>query len=84
MEVQNLSLLFAITAPVAAVAALHVWLALNGERGSLLLPHLGAIESTSSPACVLGAIVKADARVRAEEAARTAEAANDESAREAA
>ena len=84
MEAQNLSLLFAITAPVAALAALHVWLALHGERGSLLLPDHGAIEPTSCPACVLGAMVKAAARVRVLEVARDAEAANDESVREAA
>ena len=85
MDAQNLSLLFAISTPIAAVVALHAWLALNGERGSLLLPDRGAIVPTSSPrACVLGAIVKAAARVRAEVAMLNAEAANDENAREAA
>ncbi len=84
MDVQNLSLLIAITAPVAALAALRVWLALHGERGSLLLPDRGEIEPTSCPACVLGAIVKAAARLRVEETASSAQAANDESVREAA
>ena len=85
MDASNLSLLFAISVPVAAVAALHAWLALNGERGSLLLPHLGAIVPiSSSRARERAAIVKAAARVRAKVAALNAEAANDASAREAA
>jgi hypothetical protein len=77
MDASNLSLLFAITAPVAALAALHVWLALNGERGTLLLPDRGELESISCQACVLGAIMKAAARARAEASAMRIEAAND-------
>lgn len=82
MDASNLSLLFAVTAPVAAVAALHVWLALNGERGTLLLPERGEFEATSCQACVLGAMMKASARARAEANARRIEAANDACERE--
>jgi len=65
MDASNLSLLFAIAVPVGAVAALHVWLALNGENGTLLLPAAsGGFNLRTSQACVLGAIVKAAARVR--------------------
>lgn len=77
MDATSFSLLFAISAPVATLAALHVWLALNGERGTLLLPGHGELEATSCQACVLGAMMKAGARARAEAAAMRIEAAND-------
>jgi hypothetical protein len=77
MDASNVSLLFAISAPVAALAALHVWLALNGESGTLLLPERGELETTWCRACVLGAIMKATGRARAEASARRIEAAND-------
>lgn len=77
MDATSFSLLFAISTPVAAIAALHVWLALNGERGTLLLPERGDLEATSSQASVLGAMMKAAARARAEAAAMRIEAAND-------
>lgn len=82
MDASNLSLLFAISAPVAALAALHVWLALNGERGTLLLPDRGELESDSCQACVLGAMMKAASRARVEANARRIEAANDPCERE--
>lgn len=84
MDAQNLSLLLAISIPVAAIAALHVWLALNGERGTLLLPSLSGYESTSCPVLVLGAVVAAKARARAAEKALVIEAANEEYVHEAA
>lgn len=84
MDALNLGLLFAISVPVGALAALHVWLSLHGERGTLLLPALGEIEATSCPACVLGAMVKAAARARVEERAMKIAAANDGGEREAA
>ncbi len=82
MDASNLSLLFAITVPVAAVAALHAWLALNGERGTLLLPASGEYDLRTCPACVLGAMVKAAARARLARTAGSGKAANDESFRE--
>jgi len=84
MDASNLGLLVAISAPVAAIAALHVWLALNGERDTLLLPHTGKIESNWCPACVVGAMAKASARARVEANALRVAAANDESVRESA
>ena len=84
MDALNLSLLFAISAPVAAIAALQVWLALNGERGTLLLPSLGRFESTSCSTLVLSAAAAAKARARAEEKAHRLDAANEEFVHEAA
>jgi hypothetical protein len=84
MEALNLSLLFAICVPVAAVAALNVWLALKGERGTLLLPSLGGFESKSYSTLVLSAAAAAKARARAEEKANRIDAANDEYVHEAA
>lgn len=84
MDASNLSLLFAISAPIASLAALHTWLAINGERGTLLVPERGELESMSCQACVLGAIVKATARARAEATALRIAAANDACEREAA
>lgn len=84
MDALNLSLLVAISIPVGAIAALHVWLALNGERGTLLLPSLSGYESDSCPALVLGAIAAAKARSRAAEKASLIEAANEEYVHEAA
>ena len=77
MDASNVSLLFAISAPVATFAALQVWLAMNGERGTLLLPERGELEANTCQACVLGAMLKAAARARAEAAAMRIEAAND-------
>jgi hypothetical protein len=82
MDASNLSLLVAITVPVAALAALHVWLALNGERGTLLLPAIGEFNLRTCPACVLGAMVKSAASARLARIPRALEAANDESFRE--
>ena len=82
MDASNLSLLFAISVPVGALAALHVWLALKGERGTLLLPATGEFDLRTCPACVLGAMIKAAARARVEHYARMAQAANDESVRD--
>jgi hypothetical protein len=84
MDASNLSLLFAVSAPVCSIAALHLWLKVKGERGTLLLPDRGAYEPTSCQACVLGAMVKAQARARAEENALRIAAANDGCEREAA
>ena len=84
MDVLNLGLLFAISVPVGAIAALHTWLGLNGERGNLLLPASGVFESSSFQACVLGAMLKAASRARAEENALRIAAANDGFEREAA
>lgn len=82
MDASSLSLLVAITVPVAAVAALHVWLALNGERGTLLLPATGEFDLRTCPACVLGAMVKAAAAARLARIPASLEPANDESFRE--
>jgi len=77
MDASNLSLLVAITVPVAALAAQHAWLALNGERGTLLLPATGEFDLRTCPACVLGAILKSAARARLARIPRSLEAAND-------
>jgi len=82
MDASNVSLLVAISVPVAALAALHVWLALNGERGTLLLPATGDFDLRACPACVLGAMVKSAARTRLARIPRSLQAANDESFRE--
>ena len=82
MDASNLSLLVAITVPVAALAALHAWLAMNGERGTLLMPATGEFDLRTCPACVLGAMVKSAARARLARIPRALEAANDESFRE--
>jgi hypothetical protein len=82
MDAPNLWLLFAITVPVAAVAALHAWLALNGERGTLLLPATGGFDLRTCPACVLGAILKSAERARLARFPAALEPANDESFRE--
>lgn len=84
MEAPNLGLLLAISMPVAAVLALHTWLAIHGERGTLLVPDTGEYEAISCPACVLGAKVKAAARARIEESVARIAAANDGVEREAA
>ena len=41
LEVHEIALLVAVAAPVAAIAGLNLWLFVFGERGTLLLPHLG-------------------------------------------
>ncbi len=84
MDASSLSLLFAVCVPVLVIAGLHAWLALNGERGTLLLPDTGPYESKSSPVLVLMAMAAASARARAEANARLLEAANDETIHEAA
>jgi hypothetical protein len=83
MDASTLGQLIAITVPVAAVAALHAWLALKGERGTLLLPQTGAFQETWCPTCVLGAIANATARARlAQRYAHGVSAANDGTFRE--
>ena len=37
----EVALLIAVSIPVAAILALNLWLFVFGERGTLLLPHLG-------------------------------------------
>jgi hypothetical protein len=41
LEIHEAALLIAVAIPVAAVAGLNLWLLVSGERGTLLLPHLG-------------------------------------------
>ena len=42
--IENYALLFAVAAPVLALAVMNVLLALGGERGTLLLPSAGPFE----------------------------------------
>lgn len=39
--IHEIALLVAVALPVAAIVALNLWLFVFGERGTLLLPHLG-------------------------------------------
>lgn len=41
--------LVAFASPVLALVALNVWLALGGERGTLLLPTAGAAHPAAGP-----------------------------------
>ena len=70
------ALLIAVALPAVAIVGLNLWLALNGERGTLMLPSSGNYEIPALPALVMGAAAKA-------RAIRTV-AANDEFVREAA
>ena len=42
--IENYAQLFAIAAPVLTLAGLNLFLALGGERGTLLLPSAGPFE----------------------------------------
>jgi hypothetical protein len=76
MDVLNLSLLAAAALPPAVVLGLNAWLALNGERGTLLVPTAARYECLSCPTLVLSAVAKAQAA--------QVEVANDDYARKAA
>lgn len=39
--IHEVALLVAVALPVAAIVALNLWLFAFGERGTLLLPHMG-------------------------------------------
>ena len=43
--IENYAQLFAIAAPVLTLAAMNLFLALGGERGTLLLPSAGPFEA---------------------------------------
>ncbi len=43
--IENYAQLFAIAAPVLTLAAMNLFLALGGERGTLLLPSAGPLEA---------------------------------------
>ena len=66
----DLNLIFAVAAPVVVLVGLNLWLALNGERLTLLFPVTFGLETLGSRALVLGALVRDRPLVRA--------AANDE------
>ena len=42
--IENYAQLFAVAAPVVTLAAMNLFLALGGERGTLLLPNTGPFE----------------------------------------
>lgn len=44
------ALLVAVSAPVSVLFGMNVWLYLEGERGTLLLPGLGGWPAVSRPA----------------------------------
>ncbi|MGH7702284.1 MAG: hypothetical protein ACREMO_04285 [Gemmatimonadales bacterium] len=47
--IQEFALLFAVAAPVGAIAGMNLMLVLGGERGTLLLPAVGAFPTGSGP-----------------------------------
>jgi hypothetical protein len=48
--IENYAQLFAIAVPVLTLAGLNLFLALGGERGTLLLPSAALFEMASRPA----------------------------------
>ena len=48
--IENYAQLFAIAAPVLTLAGMNLFLALGGERGTLLLPSAGPFEVTARAA----------------------------------
>lgn len=55
--IENYALLFAVAAPVIALAVMNVLLALGGERGTLLLPSAGPFEMVRRAANALPAAI---------------------------
>ena len=83
MNTPELVLLAAFVSPVIALVACNAWLALMGERGTLLVPT-GGFEFPACSALVLSAAAAARSRALVAALARDARAANDDCAREAA
>jgi hypothetical protein len=71
LEIHEAALLVAVAVPVAVIAGLNLWLFVFGERGTLLLPHVGRFPAIKldSPQPVEDAVAQAGIVVIEEEPA---------------